>query len=114
MSGSDFTVTFSGVGGSCAMSGPSRRRYGSNTPCVSVRAGGRRVLLDMGTGAARLRDIEAADILLSHFHYDHIEGIPFFSPFFTGGGFYIYAPPPGGGRVRAPPSGLVTRPFLPA
>jgi phosphoribosyl 1,2-cyclic phosphodiesterase len=63
-------------------------RYGGNTPCLSIAAGSRLVILDAGSGLRPLghelmtgwRGPLAADILLSHTHWDHIQGIPFFKP----------------------------------
>ena len=86
---SDFTIRFWGVRGSIPCPGPETKRYGGNTPCVEVRCGDRLLILDAGTGlrelgAALERDNGAidADILLTHCHYDHVMGIPFFSPFY--------------------------------
>ena len=77
-------VKFLGVGGSCSVSKPSRTRYGSNTSTVLIKTRNRPLIIDMGTGMALLREVNEADILISHFHYDHIEGMPFFSPFYYG------------------------------
>lgn len=100
-------VTFWGVRGSIPAPGPGTVRYGGNTSCVSVRtAGGGLVVLDCGTGARNLGLAllaqEAGDfrtgsgtavILLSHTHWDHIQGFPFFSPLYVGGNaFQIYGP----------------------
>jgi phosphoribosyl 1,2-cyclic phosphodiesterase len=86
---SDFTIRFWGVRGSIPCPGPETKRYGGNTPCVEVRCGDRLLILDAGTG---LRELGAAlernsgaidaDILLTHCHYDHVMGVPFFSPFY--------------------------------
>jgi phosphoribosyl 1,2-cyclic phosphodiesterase len=86
---SDFTVRFWGVRGSLPCPGPTTKRYGGNTPCVEVRCGKRLIILDGGTGLRELGDaliaqggpIEA-DLMLTHCHYDHVIGIPFFAPFF--------------------------------
>jgi phosphoribosyl 1,2-cyclic phosphodiesterase len=66
-------------------------RYGGNTPCVEVRLNGRVYVFDCGTGFRNLgkqlaqefagRPLEA-HIFLSHFHWDHIQGIPFFAPLY--------------------------------
>lgn len=86
MSEEDFFVRFWGVRGSIACPGPDTLRYGGNTACVEVRCGERLLILDAGTGLRNLghglRDDRplAADILLSHVHYDHILGFPFFVP----------------------------------
>lgn len=64
-----------GCRGSLARPAPSR--YGGNTPCVSVDAG-RAIVLDAGTGIAGLRGLRQVDLLLTHLHLDHIEGLGFF------------------------------------
>jgi phosphoribosyl 1,2-cyclic phosphodiesterase len=59
---------------------------GGNTSCVEVRCGGTRIILDAGTGIRRLGDALLgqgpldATVLLSHLHWDHIQGLPFFVP----------------------------------
>src|SRR6185295_16290857 len=78
-----YRVTFWGARGSIPTPGPATARYGGNTPCVAVQGEGsasnRLVVLDAGTGIRPLRQI---DLLLSHTHWDHIQGLPFFAPFF--------------------------------
>ncbi|MCA8929159.1 MAG: MBL fold metallo-hydrolase [Alphaproteobacteria bacterium] len=93
-----FTIRFWGVRGSVPTPGPETVRYGGNTSCVEVTCGGRRVVIDGGTGLRLLgREMAAegqvqADILLSHTHLDHIEGFPFFAPAFVPGNqFRIWA-----------------------
>ena len=89
-----YTVTFWGTRGSIPTPGPHTVRYGGNTPCVAVEgAGGHLVILDAGTGirALGLQLVERqngavnAEILLSHAHWDHIQGVPHFKPFFAPG-----------------------------
>jgi len=89
-----YTVTFWGTRGSIPTPGVHTARYGGNTPCVTVQgAGGRVVILDAGTGirALGLELVERqngavnAEILLSHAHWDHIQGLPHFKPFFAAG-----------------------------
>lgn len=89
---SEFTVRFWGVRGSIACPGVATQRYGGNTSCVEVRCGNRLIILDAGTGLRELgTDLLSgggaidADILLTHCHYDHVEGIPFFAPFYQPG-----------------------------
>lgn len=81
-------VTFHGVRGSVPAPGPSTVRYGGNTSCVSVRlSDDSLVILDAGTGIRTLGNDLAqssrptkAHLLLSHTHWDHILGLPFFGP----------------------------------
>jgi phosphoribosyl 1,2-cyclic phosphodiesterase len=89
------TVRFWGTRGSIPSPGPTTVRYGGNTPCVELRTEeGRLVILDAGTGIRELgrslteRAQGAAiegDIFLTHAHWDHIQGIPFFAPLFRKG-----------------------------
>jgi phosphoribosyl 1,2-cyclic phosphodiesterase len=79
-------ITFWGVRGSIASPGADTAAVGGNTSCVEVQCGGSRIILDAGTGARRLGDTLMsqgpvdATILLSHLHWDHIQGLPFFVP----------------------------------
>lgn len=82
-------VRFWGVRGSLPTPGRRTVRYGGNTACVEVRLGHRRVLLDAGSGLVEFGAATAAepgpvdtDMLLSHTHYDHICGLPFYAPLF--------------------------------
>ncbi|MEJ7809395.1 MAG: MBL fold metallo-hydrolase [Gemmatimonadaceae bacterium] len=84
------TVRFWGTRGSIPTPGPHTLRYGGNTPCVEVRAReGRSLILDAGTGLRALgrrlvADASAGaietDLLLTHAHWDHLQGLPFFEP----------------------------------
>lgn len=88
-------LRFWGVRGSIPSPGPRTAQYGGNTPCVEVRTkSGGLVILDAGTGLRELgRSLVAqeggtaviADIFLTHAHWDHIQGIPFFAPLFERG-----------------------------
>jgi len=85
----EFFVRFWGVRGSIACSDPETIRYGGNTSALEVRCGERVILLDAGTGmryAGKQLVTEGAldvDIFLTHTHFDHICGFPFFTPFFN-------------------------------
>lgn len=85
------SVSFFGTRGSIPTPGPGTVRYGGNTPALLVDAGdGRRLVLDAGTGIRRLAHAVEPDpvdltILLSHTHWDHIQGLPFFRPLFQPG-----------------------------
>ena len=79
-------ITFYGVRGSIASPGPETAGVGGNTSCVEVMCGRERIILDAGTGLRKLGDkmmmegATEATMLLSHQHWDHIQGIPFFVP----------------------------------
>jgi ribonuclease BN (tRNA processing enzyme) len=93
-------VTFWGTRGSIASPGPSTVRYGGNTSCVEVRAdNGTLIICDSGTGIRELgvnllenREQVHGHVLISHTHWDHIQGWPFFMPaFLKGNEFTLHA-----------------------
>lgn len=81
-----FYVKFWGVRGSVACPSAAHIKYGGNTSCVEVAAGDHRFILDAGTGIRALgkmfleSDVRTIWLLLSHTHWDHINGFPFFRP----------------------------------
>ncbi|MEP6620527.1 MAG: MBL fold metallo-hydrolase [bacterium] len=92
------SVRFWGTRGSIPSPGPTTVRYGGNTPCLELRTDdGWLVILDAGTG---IRDLGRSllerangapiegDIFLTHAHWDHIQGIPFFAPVFRKGNHF--------------------------
>ncbi len=82
-------LTFWGTRGSIPTPGAGTARYGGNTPCVTLSAGGPLLILDAGSGIRCLGhelmrspapQPLRANLLLSHTHWDHIQGLPFFKP----------------------------------
>jgi phosphoribosyl 1,2-cyclic phosphodiesterase len=76
-----------GTRGSIASAGPDTVAYGGNTACAEIEAAdGTVLILDAGTGVRRVgdtyREPRRLDILLTHLHMDHIQGLGFFGPFF--------------------------------
>jgi len=83
------SLRFWGVRGSLAAPGAATARYGGNTICIELRCGPHLLILDAGSGmrglGQALRKTAApvdADVLLTHTHFDHICGLPFFAPMF--------------------------------
>jgi phosphoribosyl 1,2-cyclic phosphodiesterase len=118
-------VSFYGVRGSIPAPGPSTVRYGGNTSCVLVRLkDDTLVILDCGTGMRNLglalqgghfgRGQGAATFLLSHAHWDHIQGFPFFVPFYTPGNrFTIYGPADSPAALEAVLEGQMAAQYFP-
>jgi phosphoribosyl 1,2-cyclic phosphodiesterase len=81
-------ITLWGTRGSLPSLGPENAVYGGNTPCVEVRGeDGTVLVLDAGTGIRRLgttigADVHRVDVLLTHLHMDHLQGLGFFAPLF--------------------------------
>jgi len=117
-------VKFWGVRGSIPAPKRGTRRYGGNTPCVEVRAGNQLLIFDAGTGiqdlgselSARLGETGLrAYLFFTHYHWDHIQGLPFFAPiYFSGATLKILGPRPGeGGKIAGVIRELFTPPFFP-
>ncbi len=84
-------ITFWGVRGSYPVSSPHCTRYGGNTPCIEVTAGDTCIIVDAGTGICPLghhlveRGATDIHLLISHTHWDHIQGFPHFAPLQSSG-----------------------------
>lgn len=84
-------IKFWGVRGSIPSPGPDTAFYGGNTSCVDIRFDGHMIILDAGTGLRSLGQrlartpgppLKEINLFLSHFHIDHLAGLPFFSPLY--------------------------------
>lgn len=93
-------ITFYGVRGSTPCAGESTRRYGGNTACVVLRSSGAEpILLDLGTGLRYFGEDHPADTplhahaLVTHLHWDHVQGLPFCRPLLSAGSsLTVYGP----------------------
>lgn len=92
--GAALTVKFWGTRGSIPTPGAATMKYGGNTSCVEIRCGKLILMFDCGSGARELglaltREFQDGDLHLhtfvSHTHWDHIQGFPFFTPAYAGG-----------------------------
>ena len=118
-------VRFWGVRGSLPVPGAHTERYGGNTSCVEITsAAGTRIIIDGGTGIRRLgkelmrAEFESgkgqAHILVSHTHWDHIQGLPFFSPFYREGNrLFVYARQRDDQNLRSVFASQADAPFFP-
>ena len=116
-------IRFWGTRGSIAKPGPSTVRFGGNTSCVEVRSdSGTIIILDCGTGAHGLgqslmksgANSLRGHILITHTHWDHIQGIPFFDPLFVPGNEWdIYAPRGLGSSLRESLAGQMQYTYFP-
>jgi phosphoribosyl 1,2-cyclic phosphodiesterase len=99
------TVRFWGVRGSVATGGLEFAGVGGNTSCVEVRAGAEVLVLDGGTGLRALGEALGPEarvhLLLSHLHWDHIQGFPFFGPAYSPRAeLSVYGPAGGDAALR--------------
>ena len=84
----DIYIDFWGVRGSVPSPGPETIRYGGNTSCISITVENKILILDAGTGIRNLGSsmIEQSDlkifVIITHTHWDHIQGFPFFTPIY--------------------------------
>jgi phosphoribosyl 1,2-cyclic phosphodiesterase len=114
-------LTFFGVRGSCPCCDEGQVRYGGNTSCIVLEAGREAPLvLDMGTGfrvfgASRPPEEEfRGTALLTHLHWDHVQGLPFFQPADRKGCVLdVYGPGEPGRSLAEAMSGLIRPPYFP-
>lgn len=93
-------VKFWGTRGSIPCAGPETSKFGGNTSCLQVVGGSEVIILDAGTGIrplglelAALKRPLKIHLMLSHTHWDHIQGFPFFTPIYVPGNeIFVYGP----------------------
>lgn len=114
-------VTFYGVRGSTPCDTREQERYGGNTSCVALEAAGEiPILFDIGTGLRYFGEGQPTDgsfrgvVLLSHLHWDHVQGLPFFEPINCAGArLDIYGPEQEDGPLGEVFTGIMRPPYFP-
>lgn len=114
-------ITFYGVRGSTPCSCDANRRYGGNTSCVAIESPGRDpILLDLGTGLRFFGLTQCRSggfrgtALVSHLHWDHVQGIPFFAPILAEGAeLDVYAPAANDAELRDALDVFMAPPYFP-
>lgn len=115
------TVTFHGVRGSTPCCSTDLCRFGGNTACVVIEAEGEEpIILDMGTGIrsfGRTHPDELpfnGSVLLTHMHWDHVQGLPFFAPLHRPGSTIdIWGPPEDDASFGSTFDGFMVPPYFP-
>jgi phosphoribosyl 1,2-cyclic phosphodiesterase len=114
-------VEFFGVRGSCPCPSPQHGRYGGNTACVSLTVENQPpIILDLGTGLRSFGGTQPTDgsfrgtALVTHIHWDHVQGLPFFPPADrTGAQLDIYGPVHPEGTLAECFDGFMRPPYFP-
>lgn len=114
-------IRFWGIRGSAPAPSKETVKYGGNTPCMEIVSGKDLIICDCGTGLRFLgeklirsrRTINAA-IFVSHIHWDHISGLPFFRPiYYKENSFKIFGPKPIGMSLKNALNRAISPPFFP-
>lgn len=116
-----FRVRLWGVRGSLPVAGPGFRRFGGHSICIEMRCGPHVLVIDGGTGIAplgralRAEGVREVALFLTHAHYDHVMGLPFFKPFYFRDSTVTLAcgPLPGGMQAAGLLDALMRPPFFP-
>lgn len=128
----EVSIGFHGVRGSTPCSGPQYARYGGNTSCVSIESPGHEpIVFDLGTGLRPFglewlgrRDAAESEVasaarfsghaLLTHLHWDHVQGLPFFGPLLEcGSHLEVYGPRQAEGPLTEVFRNLMRQPYFP-
>ena len=116
---SDLELIVCGARGSMAVSGEEYLKYGGNTTCFYLPMADFQVVFDCGTGLRTVQhQLTGANhdfrVFLTHYHWDHLQGIPVFAPFYTpGNSFTFYGPRPASGSVHEVIDAVIRPPWFP-
>lgn len=107
--------------GSIPSPGPKTRAFGGNTSCVELRCDEQLLVFDVGSGARALGEAlrargapASAELFLSHYHYDHLQGLPFFAPMFDARNRFVIRGPTRAERdVQSILAGQMAPPYFP-
>ncbi|MHB1533015.1 MAG: MBL fold metallo-hydrolase [Acidimicrobiales bacterium] len=114
-------ITFYGVRGSCPCPSDANRRYGGNTACVALTVSDEPpILFDLGTGLRMFAETQPLDgtfagvALVTHMHWDHVQGLPFFPPADrVGARLDVYGPAQEEGTLAEVFNGFMRPPYFP-
>jgi phosphoribosyl 1,2-cyclic phosphodiesterase len=113
-------ITFYGVRGSCPCPSPENQRYGGNTACVVLAVPDEPpIVLDLGTGLRGFGQAQPEGVfngraLVTHLHWDHVQGLPFFPPIHrTGSRLDVYGPTQATGSLGEVFGNLMRPPYFP-
>lgn len=116
----NITATCWGTRGSIPAPGPSTVRYGGNTSCLDVQADGRRYVFDAGTGIRAFSGSlppegpVKAEMFLTHFHWDHVQGFPFCGQLYhPDARVRVHGPPQDGAGVATVLAGIMAPAYFP-
>lgn len=107
-----------GSRGQIPVCGKEFNKYGGDTTCIEIRSENNDVIIvDAGSGIrhidANLYDKKEINIILTHFHLDHIIGFPFFNPLYSSYSITVYAPPYNGTSISTTLSTIIGAPYFP-
>jgi phosphoribosyl 1,2-cyclic phosphodiesterase len=116
---SELELIVRGTRGSMSVSGEPYLRYGGNTTCFQLPLPNRQVIFDCGTGLRTVQHEVGSDradytVFLTHYHWDHLQGIPVFAPYYSAGNrFEFFAPAPDSGTVADVIDTVIRPPWFP-
>ena len=112
----DFSLTVLGARGSMPVSGDAFARYGGSTSSFTVTAGEMVLLVDCGTALVKAADFDMRhwQVFMTHYHFDHLQGLQFFRPFYEeGNSFTFYGHHPEGMSLQEAIATNFKPPFFP-